>query len=233
MDRTVRRVLIENNIRGDQVFITDAKKTHHLLNVLRIRKGDDIRIFNEHDGEWLATIVNIKGKHIEAKIQQKLREPEAGSGIRIAFSPIKQDRLKFLIEKSTEIGVDSFIPVITNRSVIRDVNIKKLESYIVGAVEQSERITVPTITKPYDLKDFLKDHNKDTIVFCNESEQNKSISRLDSDKNYIILIGSEGGFTEQENNLFAVYPNVISVKLTKNILRAETAAIVALSNFMI
>lgn len=233
MARTFRRVFINTHISLGQFLITDTRKIHHLLNILRVKRGDKLCLFNESDGEWLAEIMSIKGKTITCDVQKKIRELEEESGIKIAFAPIKQDRLRFLIEKATEIGVDAFIPVTTNRSIVRDVNIHKTHSYITNAVEQSERITVPEITKAYDLKKFLKDYSKDTIIFCNECEQSRHISQIGQKNKYIILVGPEGGFTEEERNLLTSKTNVISVRLIKNILRSETAAIVALSNFII
>lgn len=232
MYRTIKRVLFKADIDKGELVFDDIKKFHHLSNVMKLKSGDNIRVFNQKDGEWLAEIVKITKNKVTSSVIKKIRDREEESGIQIAFAPIKPDRLRFLIEKATEIGVDGFIPVITSRTVIKAINKQKIALYITGAVEQSERITVPFLSEICNLKDFLNYYNNSTIIFCNEDEQIKMLSAIELKENYIILIGPEGGFTEEEKFLLAAYPNVVSVKLSNNILRSETASILALGNIM-
>lgn len=233
MFRLVKRILFQDGICGDEVTITESHKLHHLLNVLKIEVGDKLRIFNADNGEWIGDVVEIKNKrYIKIAGLKKIRDAEKKSGICIAFAPIKQERLKFLLEKCTEIGADMFIPVITNRSIVRDMNLHKLASYVESASEQSERITVPRISEMCSLENFLGAYKEDAIMFCNESEESKPISAMPRRAHTVILIGPEGGFTDKERSLLMSRPNVNSVFLTKNILRSETAAIFALSRLI-
>lgn len=228
--RSTKRILLDEEIFGEEITISDPQKLHHLLNVTRVKVAEKIRIFNEQEGEWESEIIEVKNKrHIKATVIKKIRDAEKKSGIKIAFSSIKPERLKLLLEKCTEIGADAFMPLITERCVVRDLNIDKLKPHIVGAVEQSERITVPLISKPLSLEKFLEANQEAQIIFCNEVEIAKPISSIKSAGNSIILIGPEGGFTDNERNMLLKQPNINSVFLTRNILRSETAAIFALS----
>jgi 16S rRNA (uracil1498-N3)-methyltransferase len=213
-------------------LIDDKAKLHHLLAVLRIKVGEQLRLFNSRDGEWLAEVISIhKRNSIQLRVIELLNTTEKPSGLRLAFTLIKQTM--FIVEKATELGVDGFIPLITNRCVVRHPNMHKLDSYIRGAVEQSERITVPSITQAITLEEFIKQYGATSrIIFCNEEERGCSIDQLGTVNDAIILIGPEGGFTEQERSMLLACPDVVSVSLTRNILKAETAAIFALSRLI-
>lgn len=234
MYRTVHRVFVINKIAVGNVVLEDQESVHHLANVLRVSIGTELRVFNEVDGEWLAKIVAIsKKKSIELNVTSQIRVPEPRSKVSLAFALIKPDRMRFVIEKATEIGADELIPIITQRCIIRSINKQKLDSYVVGAVEQSERLTIPIIKEASSLEIFLKIYKESSIIFCNEYEESKSIREISSsNEKRVIVIGPEGGFTDKERTLVLSYPNVKSVYLTKNILRAETAAIFALSNLI-
>lgn len=230
MYNVLKRIYVDENIDSDRISFSDKDKIHHIVNVLRLKKNDEVLIFNGDSGEFLATIEEISGKSkMTLAIIKKTKEPYEDNCITIAFSPIKQDRLRFLIEKCTEIGCKDFIPVITERAIIRDINDEKLKSYIIGASEQSGRISVPVMRDKVTLISLLN-QTKNQIIFCDELDDIHLISKMSFDKkDLVILIGPEGGFTTKERELLTKNQNVISVSLGKNILRSETAAIFALS----
>ena len=225
------RVFLKEPIGAGRIAILDKAKSHHLINVMRIKIRENLQVFNENDGEWAATVLCLK-PFLEIEVHKLLRLAEAKSQIKIAFALIKPDRLRFLVEKTTEIGVDGLIPILTDRCVVRNINLPKINLYIEGAVEQSHRITVPKVTPLCLLKNLPELYSEEQIIFCNELEKTTSLKELASvtgSKSKIILIGPEGGFTEKERNLLLSLSNVTSIFLTQNILRAETAAIFALS----
>jgi len=230
MYNALKRIYIEESIDSEQVSFENKEKIHHILNVLRLQKNDDLIIFNQNSGEFLANIEEISGKsRILLSVKKKTKDLPKESYVTIAFSPIKQDRLRFLIEKCTEIGCKDFIPVIKERAIVRDVNLNKMESYIVGAAEQSGRISMPVMHEKMTLTSLL-DQTKGQIIFCDELDENNLISKLSLDKkNVTLLIGPEGGFNSKERELLKRNKNVLSVSLGENILRSETAAIFALS----
>jgi 16S rRNA (uracil1498-N3)-methyltransferase len=230
MYHLLKRVYTESKIpsSGDVSFC-NKDKIHHITKVLRLRPNDSLILFNEVSGEFLVQIKEAQSKsEILFTVKEHLRKSEKEKNINIAFSPIKQDRLRFLIEKCTEIGCSSFYPVITERSVIRKISVEKLRSYSISASEQSGRIRVPEIYEVQGLSMWLK-NCKNKVLFCDEFEKERMVIGIDTKDELSILIGPEGGFTDKERELLTKNDNVINVSLGKNILRSETAAIFALS----
>ncbi len=226
----LKRVYCPENFASDSIIILDDKKSYHLLQVLRAKVGEQIRIFNAQCGEWLAKIDHIQKNRLHIVLEKQLRSSEPIGRVSLMFAPIKQDKLHFLIEKSVELGVDRLIPVLTERTIVRDINTEKVETYIAQAVEQSERLTMPKLFSLDKLSLALDSLSEsDRVIFCNEQEQKnslqKTISMIEDNKKCIILIGPEGGFTDQERTLLNNHKKVISTHIGSRILRAETAAL--------
>lgn len=230
----LKRAWVEASLHKEAIIkITSKEKRHHLNTVLKIKAGENLRLFNQTHGEWLGQVQEVNKKEIKIAIQEQLRKMKPESGIIIAFAPIKPDRLRFLIEKCTEIGAAEFIPVITERTIMRSIKQEKLHSYAVGASEQSERLFVPEIKEIVSLKNFIRAYSTNPILFCNERSDssfiNRALQKLPEIHRLIIFIGPEGGFSTAEQKLLAAKKNIYSVSLGENILRTETAAIFALS----
>lgn len=230
----VARLYYKGLISTDSlIFIDSQQQVHHFITVLRSKTGDLIRLFNAECGEYLGEIGSInKKKSIEIKVIKTLREAQAHADVRkvsIAFSIIKPHRLQFLLEKCTEIGAHDFVPLITERTVIKNINMDKFESYVVGAAEQSERLDVPGIKSSMTLQKLCEQYADHKILFCNEDENEHYIANIPIDGPVVIVVGPEGGFSSQEKAFLMSKNNVYSVSLGNNILRAETAAIFALS----
>jgi 16S rRNA (uracil1498-N3)-methyltransferase len=224
----LKRVYCPENFTSTLITIDD-KKLHHLLRVIRVKSGDLIRVFNAQYGEWLAKIDHIEKNKLHINLEKQLRDSQSGGRISLMFAPIKHDKLHFLIEKSVELGVDKLIPILTERTIVRDINMEKTESYILQSVEQSERLTIPKLFSLNSLSSALENLSfADLVIFCNEQEQQnslkKTISNLEVNKNYIILVGPEGGFTSLERQILNNHKKVISTHIGPRILRAETAA---------
>jgi 16S rRNA (uracil1498-N3)-methyltransferase len=227
-------VYCPENFSINSLITFTGQKLHHLLHVLRVRQGDYIKIFNESQGEWLAKIDITEKNKLCAKIIKQLRLQQQVNKTTLMFSPIKPDKLHFLVEKAVELGVNRLIPIITERSIVRTFNTDKINSYIIQAVEQSERLTLPKLSPLVTLNSALNNLTLDEqIIFCNEQETNVSLNKLapslDTNKNYIILIGPEGGFTTQERELLIQHKQVHSIHIGPRILRAETAALFCIS----
>ena len=201
-------------------------QSHYLTKVMRVKIGENFSLFNK-TGEWLAKIDNIYDGKVEFSIKEQLRKKENSLDIWLAFSPIKKAPQDFMIQKTTELGIQKFIPVLCERSVVREINIKRAENIITEACEQSNRITVPKIQELQSLDEFVKNFPKDgKIVFCDINSDTKDLkNKLPKKKPICILIGPEGDFSEEEREFIISNKNVVSMTLAKNILRAETAAI--------
>ena len=180
-------------------------------------------------------IVSIKRDSIELKAVKKINSFAKSKDIWLIFSPIKQQRMGIAIQKATELGVSKIIPCFTNYSSIKNINLKRLQENAIEASEQSERLDIPSVEKVLKLNDLIYNWPKDRIlIFCDEKlEKNKliieTLKSLKRNKSkFAILIGPEGGFSDEERALISTKTNVISVSLGERILRSDTAITVAL-----
>ena len=179
-------------------------------------------------------LLNLMKKNgAKIKIMEKIRDKDNEKNIWLAFSPIKQNPLNFVIQKGTELGVQKFIPILSERTIVREINIERIKKIIIEASEQSNRISVPEINKPESLKNFLSQFPKNgSLIFCDiNSNQNnlKNILEKNIDGPICILIGPEGDFSENERKMIIDLNQTYSISLAKNILKAETAALSAIT----
>jgi 16S rRNA (uracil1498-N3)-methyltransferase len=204
-------------------------QSHYLTKVMRIKSGENFSLFNEN-GEWQVKINQISKGIVEFLVLKKLREKVQEVDLWLAFTPIKSNYFNFMIQKATELGVTKFLPIISERTVVRKINTERLKKIIIEASEQSNRLTIPKIEETETLESFLKKNQKLNIIF---GDINTSNSKLDSKKfnnsPICILIGPEGDFSENERQKIKKFENIHSLKLNNNILRTETATISALS----
>jgi 16S rRNA (uracil1498-N3)-methyltransferase len=230
------RILVDVALKLNENLTLGAEDSHYLANVLRLKVNDHLIVFNGKDGEWLAIIEKTTKKQLLIKPLSLLNvQTYHEHKFALAFAPIKAARMHFLIEKATELGISDFYPLKTTFSVVDKTSETKFSKWVKAALEQSQNIIIPGIHPLNDLKDFLLNKSKSAnIIFCNESEHDNSIFKVLSsltffDKENIILIGPEGGFSEDEKSFISKLPDVYSVSISDNILRAETAAIVAIA----
>ena len=204
-------------------------QSHYLTKVMRIKTGGTFSLFNKK-GEWRAEIKEVSNGEVLFIVQKKIREENMEKDIWLAFSPIKSNYFNFMIQKATELGVKKFIPVISDRTIVRKVNIDRLEKVIIEASEQSNRLIVPKFEKAITLQKFLLDNEKLNIIFgdLNTRNNNLNLNKINN-KPICILIGPEGDFSEKEKQQILKLKNLQSIKLNNNILRTETAALSALS----
>ena len=211
----------------------NAKASHYLCNVMRCKEGDVISCFNERNGEFLSKIIKIDKKNSLIEPQQLIKNNENIPDLWILFAPLKKDNTDFVIEKATELGVTKIIPVITQFTNTEKIKDERLLSQAIEAAEQCERLSVPKIEKISKLKDILNNwDNNRTIFFMNERKGTQKIAEAfckNRNKYAAILVGPEGGFSEEEKKFIETFPFVESVSMGPRILRAETAVISALS----
>jgi len=205
----------------------DKPQSHYISKVMRIKEGENFSVFNE-SGEWEAKINEIKKGIVNFIIVKKIKNSENNSEIWLAFTPIKLNYLNFMIQKATELGVTKLIPILTERTMVRDLNSERLNKVIIEASEQSNRIKLPKLEKLIKFKDFIKLYKDNDIVFGDLNSTNDQI-KINKDSPVCILIGPEGDFSENERKEILDLKNVKSLKINKNILRAETAAISIIS----
>ena len=208
----------------------DKSQSHYLTKVMRIKIGESFSLFNK-DGEWSAIINQISKGIVEFSVTEKLRQKENIKEIWLAFSPIKSNYFNFMIQKATELGVTRFIPIVFDRTIVRKINKERLEKIIIEATEQSNRINVPVLEKPQNLKNFLnKNSKKIDLIF---TDLNTSKTKLEiknkANKPICAIIGPEGDFSENERKQILNFEGVRPIKINENILRSETATISVIS----
>ena len=221
------RLFYPDKIKTGNISRLSEKQSHYTKNVMRLKVGDKISLFNSQDGEWDAKIIDQEKIFTEFKVEKLSRPISKENNIWLAFSPIKKVPQDLMIQKTTELGIQKFIPLLCERSVVREINIKRAEKIITEACEQSNRITLPKILNLQRLNDFVKNFpDNGKIIFCDINSNSKDLkNKLTKTSPICILIGPEGDFSEEERQFIINKKNVISITLAKNILRAETAAI--------
>ena len=229
---TKLRLYFSDKIQSDLVAHLKKEQFHYLKDVMRLKAGDSFSVFNGQ-GEWNASIESYEREGARIKILHKLRDKENEQNIWLAFTPIKQNPLNFIIQKGTELGVQKFIPILSERTAVQDINIERVKKIIIESAEQSNRISVPDVTKLETLKSFISNFPKKAcLVFCdincNQSDIKKILSKKDTGP-ICILIGPEGDFSENERRLIIELKQSQSISLAQNILRAETAAVAAVT----
>ena len=205
----------------------DKTQSHYIHKVMRIKEGQNFSLFNQ-SGEFEAKVENIIRGIVEFSVEKKLRSADNPREIWLAFTPIKLNYLNLMIQKATELGVTRFIPLLSDRTVVRKINEKRVKKIIVEASEQSNRLNLPILDKLKKLEKFLIENTDTTIFFGDLNSDNKKID-IQSDEPICVLIGPEGDFSIKEREIISKMKNIIPLNINKNILRSETAAISIIS----
>ena len=224
------RLFFPENLSLNLTAQLDKSQSHYVSKVMRVKVDETFSLFNS-SGEWTTKINKISKGIVEFTVIKHLRSKENPKEIWLAFSPIKSNFFNFMIQKSTELGITKFLPIIFERTIVRKINKQRLEKVIIEASEQSIRIYVPIIEEPQNLKNFLNNNkSKMNLIFTDLNSKNKKLD-LNKLKNkpICIIIGPEGDFSEAERKDILSYEGVNSININENILRSETAAISAIS----
>ena len=209
----------------------DKSQSHYVNKVMRLKVNETFSLFNQ-SGEWEAKINEISKGVVEFIVIKQLRHKENSKEIWLAFSPIKSNYFNFMMQKATELGVTKFVPIITERTIVRKINYERVKKIIIEAAEQSNRLSIPSIEKDQNLNSFLeKSNNKINMIFGDINTKNQKLdSKIKKEiKPICIIIGPEGDFTENEREQILKFKDLQSLKINNNILRSETAVISALS----
>ena len=221
------RLFFPESLSTNLTLKLDKSQSHYLIKVMRMNIDKNFSLFNQN-GEWEARIIKITKGIVEFLITKKIRSNNNDKEIWLAFAPIKLNYLNLMIQKATELGVTRFIPILTERTIVRKINEKRLNKIIVEASEQSNRLKVPKLEEIVKLDNFLKFNQKTNIIFGDLNTNNNKLT-IKNTEPLCILIGPEGDFTTKEREKILRLKNIIPLKINENILRAETAAISMIS----
>jgi 16S rRNA (uracil1498-N3)-methyltransferase len=205
---------------------------NYLAAVLRLGPGDKVKLFDDRTGEWLAEIVEAGKKRVALTVGERLRERELVPDLWLLFAPIKRGRIDWLVEKATELGVARLVPVVTRRTIVDRLNLDRLRAHAVEAAEQCERTALPELVEPGKLDAILREWPEGRILYFADEGGGAPLAAAAVPGPAAILIGPEGGFTEEERAAIRALPAARPVSLGPRILRADTAALAAISLWM-
>ncbi|MGV3491860.1 MAG: 16S rRNA (uracil(1498)-N(3))-methyltransferase [Devosia sp.] len=234
--KSLPRLYIEAPLAASARIDLGRDHTNYLLNVLRMKTGDALVVFNGKDGAWLTRIADDhrKGATLEAVVQtqHQTETPDLWFG----FAPLKTGRLDYLVQKATEMGAGVIQPVITRYTQVSRLKADKLVANVIEAAEQCEVLSVPVVADEITLTELLAHWQQKQglrrLIFCDESAPSHSPNKQLRDIDGLpvgILVGPEGGFSDEERALLLAQPYVIPISLGPRILRADTAAVAALA----
>ena len=208
----------------------DGGQANYLGNVMRLAEGADVLLFDGSSGEWLGRIAEAGKKRMTLSVERRTREPEAMPNVWLAFAPVKRNQTDWLVEKATELGAARLVPVMTRRTIAERVKLERLEAIAIEAAEQCGRTRLPVIDAPVQLAQLLKKGDRQ-LYFADEGGGEPAPSAFKPGA-ATILVGPEGGFTDDERAAIRAAPNAVPISLGPRILRAETAALAALAAYM-
>jgi len=231
------RLYVERSLSAGQEVVCDKGQINYLLNVLRLDDGDHIRVFNGIDGEWDARLNRVGKRSLSLCPEALLRTQTTGPDIQYLFAPLKRARLDYMVQKAVELGAAQLSPVLTHHCQVERVNMERMRANAIEAAEQCGILQIPKLDNPVKLLDLINvwDETR-ALVFCDEKRDKQSddcgpiatLKTLEGQK-IAVLIGPEGGFSQEERDLLCATRFVTPLSLGPRIMRADTAAVAALS----
>jgi 16S rRNA (uracil1498-N3)-methyltransferase len=226
------RLFIDTPLAEGAAPVVEGAAAHYLLNVMRMKAGDPLLLFDNRSGEWLAHVAEAGKRALTVRIAHRTRDIDRVPDLWLCFAPVKKARLDWIVEKATELGVARLQPVITERTIVERVKRERLEAQIVEACEQCGRTALPELADPVKLPALLKNWPDDRALLFADEAGGAPFSAVEAPAPAAILTGPEGGFTDRERALLLAAPAVRRIALGPRILRAETAAIAATALWM-
>ncbi len=227
------RLYVASDLADGATHACDADQTNYLAGVLRLDVGAEILLFNGRDGEWLAAVAELGRRACVLTVSKRVRPQSAGPDLHYLFAPLKRSRLDYMVQKATELGVALLQPVMTRRTQAERVNLERMRANAIEAAEQCGVLRLPEVAETGKLERVLAGWDPARrLIFCDEAADIKSpldaLAALRPGP-LAVLIGPEGGFTVEERDGLAKLPFVTRISLGPRIMRADTAAVAALS----
>jgi 16S rRNA (uracil1498-N3)-methyltransferase len=229
----MQRLFVNHALMPGEAVEADSDQYNYLANVLRMTEGADFLVFNGRDGEWKATLSYPTRKKILMTATERTREQTETPDLHYLFAPLKTGRMDYLVQKAVEMGAGVLQPVMTQHVQGKITNLDKLRANVTEAAEQCGILAIPQVLEPVKLKDLLERWDVSRrIIYCDEGDEGQNplpiLSRI-AEKHIALLVGPEGGFSDEERQLLRDHPAVTPIPLGPRILRADTAAVAALA----
>lgn len=219
-------------LEGAAIALT-AMQSNYLLNVMRLRNGDEVLVFNGIEGEWLAAITQDRRGAGALCAKRQTRPQTYGPDIHYLFAPLKRAKLDYVVQKAVEMGAAALRPIITRRTIAERINQERMRANAIEAAEQCGILQLPEIRAQETLAAALQDWDESRpLIFCDEAAPTASpldALRAIAPGPMAVLIGPEGGFDDAERGMLRSYAFVHALSLGPRILRADTAAVAALA----
>ncbi len=232
MSQTIR-LYIKEPLAQNKIITLDEEQTHYLKNVIRATQNTPIQCFDNQTGEFSATLISLEKKQGQIQITHQLKKYTLCPDIWLLFAPLKKDKTDFVIEKATELGCRKIQPVITQYTMTKNIRLERYIAQSIEAAEQCRRTDLPEISASKELKEILRTWDKERpLFFMDESLQSKNfltILKENPSNKAALLIGPEGGFSNEEQETLRSLTFAKGATLGPRILRAETAVAAALS----
>ena len=224
------RLYHPDSIVENTISLLSKEHTHYVVNVMRLKRGSKLNFFNK-DGEWKSEVVFLVKDRVEVKFLEKIKQAINPSKIELAVCLVKKNPMEIILQKATELGVKKIIPIISDRTEVKELNYDRAKKIVIEATEQSNQLIPPEISKVERLKDFLGNLDETTkLLFADvNSRYNLKAEDLKESKSLSILIGPEGDFSPSERDIILKNSAVKPFTISKNILRSDTAVISAIS----
>ncbi len=224
------RLYHPDSIVENTTSLLTKEHTHYVVNVIRLKRGSNLNFFNK-DGEWKSEVIFLDKDRVEVKFLEKVKNPRVISNVELAICLVKKNPMETILQKSTELGVSKIIPLVSERTEVKDLNYDRAKKIVVEAIEQSNQLVPPSILKVKKLKDFIKSLEATTkLLFADvNSSENLKPEDLKGNKSLCILIGPEGDFSPSEREFILQNTSVKPFTISENILRSDTAVISAIS----
>ena len=248
------RLYVDAPLNAGSAFPLEAPQAHYLVDVLRLKEDDGALVFNGRDGEWRATLAAISKKKFALHVKEQTREQTAPTNLHYLFAPIKRARLDYMVQKAVEMGAAKLAPVITRHTNAERVNVERMRANAIEAAEQCGILCLPEIAEPQPFAHVLAALEPGRfLVFCDEeADARSSLDVLSAERRrpgeiirdtggdhradqapttpaIAVIIGPEGGFSDDERRALLARPNTIRLSLGPRILRADTAGVAALA----
>jgi 16S rRNA (uracil1498-N3)-methyltransferase len=227
------RLFVEAPLRAGETVALDRNQSNYLGNVLRLKGGDTILVFNGRDGEWQAELSGRK-RADTLTIDRQTRPQDRLPEIAYVFAPLKHARLDYMVQKAVEMGASRLQPVLTRFTQVSRVNGERMRANVIEAAEQCGITALAEVADPVPLERFLTERTGDRLlVFCDEAadlgDSLQALLQGAATDGIDVLIGPEGGFAEEERALLLRQPKIVRLALGPRILRADTAGVAALA----
>jgi 16S rRNA (uracil1498-N3)-methyltransferase len=223
------RLFVEARLSAGALIELQGAQAHYLARVLRLREGAPVLLFDDLTGEWEARIVEAGKRAVSLQVERLVRAREIVPDLWLCAAPLKKGRIDWLAEKACELGAARLIPVLTRRTVVEKPKLERLRAHMIEAAEQCGRTALPALDEPARLDQLLSAWPAERrLIFCDEEGGRAPIEALrGAGAPAAILIGPEGGFDAEERAAIRAVPGAVPISLGPRILRADTAAAVA------